>query len=80
MPDTKIFERVKKICVEHLGVNDERVTLEAKLDTDLGADSLDHVELVMAIEEEFDIEISDEEGSRISTVEDAVKFIAVKLG
>jgi len=75
-----VFERVKKIVVEHLGVETEKVTEKASLIDDLGADSLDSVELVMAFEEEFDIEIPDDAAEHIQTVGDAVKFISEKLG
>ena len=75
-----IAERVKKIVVEHLGVEEAKVTSEASFIDDLGADSLDNVELVMAFEEEFDIEIPDDAAEHIQTVGDAVKFIAERLG
>jgi len=68
-------EKVKGIIVEQLGVEEEEVTLEASFTDDLGADSLDIVELVMAFEEEFGIEIPDEDAEKISTVRDAVKYI-----
>ena len=68
-------ERVKKIVVEHLGVEAEKVTEDASFIDDLGADSLDTVELVMAFEEEFGIEIPDDAAESIQTVGDAVKFI-----
>jgi acyl carrier protein len=70
-----IAERVKKIVVEHLGAPDEKVSEEASFIDDLGADSLDTVELVMAFEEEFGIEIPDDAAETIQTVGDAVKFI-----
>lgn len=70
-----IEERVKKIIVEQLGVKEEDVKPEASFVEDLGADSLDTVELVMALEEEFDIEIPDEEAEKIQTVQDAVTYI-----
>jgi acyl carrier protein len=73
MSDTA--DRVKKIVVEHLGVEAEKVTEEASFIDDLGADSLDIVELVMAFEKEFDIEIPDEEAEEISTVQDAIDYI-----
>ena len=73
-------DRVKKIVVEHLGVEAEKVTEEASFIDDLGADSLDNVELVMAFEEEFDIEIPDDAAEHIQTVGDAVKFISEKTG
>ena len=75
-----IAERVKQIVVEHLGVEEGKVTPEASFIDDLGADSLDNVELVMAFEEEFDIEIPDDAAEHIQTVGDAVKFIAERLG
>ena len=76
MSDTA--DRVKKIVVEHLGVEADKVTEEASFIDDLGADSLDIVELVMAFEEEFDIEIPDDAAEHIQTVGDAVKFIDEK--
>ncbi len=69
-------ERVKQIVAEQLGVDDAQVTIEASFMEDLGADSLDTVELVMALEEEFDIEISDEDAEKIQTVQDAVDYIS----
>lgn len=70
-----IGDRVKKIVVEHLGVETEKVTDNASFIDDLGADSLDNVELVMAFEEEFGVEIPDDAAETILTVGDAVKFI-----
>jgi len=70
-----IEERVKQIVAEQLGVDDAQVTNEASFMDDLGADSLDTVELVMALEEEFDIEISDEDAEKIQTVQDAINYI-----
>jgi len=70
-----VREKVKKIIVDHLGVDVAKVTDEASFIDDLGADSLDTVELVMAFEEEFGSEISDSEAEKILTVGDAVKFI-----
>jgi acyl carrier protein len=67
--------RVKEIIVEQLGVNENEVTPEAKFVDDLGADSLDLVELVMALEEEYNIEISDEDAEKILTVGDAMEYI-----
>jgi acyl carrier protein len=75
MASTDTFERVKKIIVEQLGVEENEVTLEASITDDLGADSLDQVELVMAFETEFGIDIPDEEAEAINTVGDAVKKI-----
>ena len=68
-------ERVKKIVVEHLGVENEKVTEEASFIDDLGADSLDIVELVMAFEEEFGVEIPDDAAEKILTVRDAINYI-----
>ena len=76
MSDTA--DRVKKIVVEHLGVDEGKVTDNASFIDDLGADSLDTVELVMAFEEEFGSEISDSEAEKILTVGDAIKFIEGK--
>ena len=75
-----VLKRVKKIVVEHLDVEAEKVTENASFIDDLGADSLDNVELVMAFEEEFDIEIPDDSAEHIQTVGDAVKFISEKVG
>ena len=75
-----VADRVKKIVVEHLGVEADKVTDNANFIDDLGADSLDNVELVMAFEEEFDIEIPDDAAEHIQTVGDAVKFIQERLG
>ncbi len=69
------FEKVKKIIVEQLGVEESEVTTEASITDDLGADSLDQVELVMAFETEFNIDIPDEEAEKIKTVGDAVTKI-----
>ena len=71
-----IAERVKKIVVEHLGVDEAKVTESASLTDDLGADSLDQVELVMAFEEEFGVEIPDDAAEKIRTVKDAVDFLS----
>ena len=76
MSDTE--EQVKKIVIDHLGIDESKVTPESKFIDDLGADSLDTVELVMAFEEEFGSEISDSEAEKILTVGDAVKFIEGK--
>ena len=70
-----VLEKVKKIVVENLGVDPEKVTEKASFIEDLGADSLDTVELVMALEEEFGVEIPDEEAEKILTVGDAIKYI-----
>ncbi len=73
------FDRVKKVVAEQLDVNEEEVTAQASFVEDLGADSLDMVELVMAFEEAFDIEIPDEEAEKISTVQDAVSYLDEKI-
>ena len=70
-----VADRVKKIVVEHLGVEDEKVVESASFIDDLGADSLDTVELVMAFEEEFSCEIPDDAAEKIVTVKDAINFI-----
>ncbi|MBN2355657.1 acyl carrier protein [candidate division KSB1 bacterium] len=73
-------DRVKEIIVQQLGVDANEVTPEASFIDDLGADSLDTVELVMAFEEEFGIEIPDEEAEKLTTVGDALKYLHEKLG
>jgi acyl carrier protein len=78
MSDTA--DRVKKIVVEHLGVEEEKVTPDASFIDDLGADSLDIVELVMAFEEEFGVEIPDDAAEKIATVGDANKYIEEHKG
>jgi len=74
-----VFAKLKDIIVEQLSVTPEQVTPEAKFQDDLGADSLDVVELIMKIEEEFDIKIPDEDAGKIQTVGDAVKYIEAKV-
>jgi acyl carrier protein len=78
--ELNIDKRVKEIIVEHLGVGVNEVTDNASLVDDLGADSLDQVELVMAIEEEYDIAIPDEEAEEIKTVQQAVSCVSKKVG
>jgi acyl carrier protein len=73
--DGTTFERLKKIIVEQLGVDEEEVTPQASFVEDLNADSLDLVELIMSLEEEFGMEISDEDAEKIQKVQDAVDFI-----
>jgi len=75
MGTEEVFEKVKGIIVEQLGVSETSVTMEASFIDDLGADSLDIVELVMALEEEFDIEIPDADAEKVSTVGDVVEYI-----
>ncbi len=75
MADKTIDQRVKDIIVEQLGVKPDQVTPEAKFIEDLGADSLDTVELVMALEEEFNIEVPDEQAEKLQTVGDVIKHI-----
>jgi acyl carrier protein len=70
-----VFEKVKKIIVEQLGVEEDEINMESSFIDDLGADSLDIVELIMALEEEFDIEIPDSEAEKIASVGDAVDYI-----
>ena len=78
MAEKTIVEKVKDIIVEQLGVNPEQVTPQAKFIEDLGADSLDTVELVMAFEEEFNVEVPDEEAEKLQTVGDVIKYIEDK--
>ena len=75
MADKPIDQRVKDIVVEQLGVKPEQVTPQAKFIEDLGADSLDTVELVMALEEEFGIEVPDEQAEKLQSVGDVIKYI-----
>lgn len=76
----EIEARVKKIVVEQLGVKEDEVTTDASFVDDLGADSLDTVELVMALEEEFDTEIPDEDAEKIITIKDAVAYVVDRMG
>ncbi len=81
MPDMKeLEEKVKDIIVEELGVERDKLTESASFMEDLGADSLDTVELVMAFEKEFDIDIPDEEAEKLRTVGDALKYLHEKMG
>ena len=79
MSQADIFEKVKAIVVEQLSVEAEKVTPESNFSNDLGADSLDTVELVMALEEEFEIEIPDEAAEKITTVLETVEYIEKKI-
>lgn len=76
---SEIESRVKKIVVEQLGVTDEEVTSNSSFVDDLGADSLDTVELVMALEEEFETDIPDEDAEKIVTIKDAVSYISARM-
>lgn len=76
---TTVVERVSKVIVDRLGVDESEVKLEASFRDDLGADSLDVVELVMELEDEFDMEISDEDAEKIATVGDAISYIESKV-
>lgn len=75
-----VAKKVKKIIVDHLGVEPNKVTPEATFVDDLGADSLDLVELIMAYEEEFGYEVSDEDASKVTTVQEAIDLIEAKRG
>ena len=75
MSSEEIFEKVKGIIVEQLGASESSITLEASFIDDLGADSLDIVELIMALEEEFEIEIPDSDAEKVATVGDVVEYI-----
>ena len=77
---SSVEERVKKIVVEQLGVKEDEITTEASFVDDLGADSLDTVELVMALEEEFETEIPDEDAEKITTVKQAVDYVNSHIG
>ncbi|MGS0972566.1 MAG: acyl carrier protein [Candidatus Izemoplasmataceae bacterium] len=70
-----IFDRVKEIIAEELGIEEEEIKIDSDLSEDLGADSLDAIELIMAIEEEFDIEIADSEATKIKAVSDIVNYL-----
>jgi len=70
-----IFKRIKEMIVEELNVPEEKITMEARLAEDLGADSIDAVELIMNIEDEFSVQVSDEEAQNIKTVGDLVKYV-----
>tara|TARA_B100000315_G_scaffold154029_1_gene142577 strand:+ start:434 stop:670 length:237 start_codon:yes stop_codon:yes gene_type:complete len=73
------YDKIKEIVIDKLGVDDSKITLEAKFIEDLGADSLDTVEIIMQFEEEFSIEIPDEEAEKLITVGQAVDYISIQL-
>ncbi len=75
-----VVAKVKEIIVEELGVDENEVTMEASFIEDLGADSLDTVELIMKFEEEFDIDIADEDAEKLTTVGKAIEYLKAKLG
>lgn len=75
MSSEEIFDKVKEIIIEQLGVTESSITMEASFIDDLGADSLDIVELIMALEEEFDLEIPDSDAEKVATVGDVVDYI-----
>ena len=75
MSSEEIFDKVKEIIIEQLGVTESSITMEASFIDDLGADSLDIVELIMALEEEFDLEIPDSDAEKVVTVGDVVEYI-----
>ena len=75
MSEEEIFQALKELIVEQLGVDEEKVTMDAAFTDDLGADSLDVVELVMSIEERFNVEISDDQADKLLAVSDLVKYI-----
>ena len=75
LTEEQVFEKVKAVIVEHLGVSENEVTTSASYTEDLGADSLDTVELVMALEEEFSTDIADEEAEKLTTVAKTVEYI-----
>ena len=76
---SEYYDKVKEVIIDKLGVDDTKVTMEAKFIDDLGADSLDTVELIMQFEEEFNIEIPDEDAENLTSVKKAVEYISAKL-
>ena len=80
MTADEVFDRVKNIISEKLGVEEDEIAMDSSLTEDLGADSLDIVELIMGIEEEFDIEIPDEDAEKLTNVGEAMDYIKGKLG
>lgn len=76
---TDTFERIKKIIVDHIEIEENKINLDSSFSDDLGADSLDIVEIIMALEEQFEIEITDEEANNLITIKDTVDFVNNKL-
>lgn len=76
---TDTFDRIKKIITDHTDIEESKITLDSSFSDDLGADSLDIVEIIMALEEQFEIEITDEEANNLLSVKDAVDFVNNKL-
>ncbi len=74
-----VFEKIKAIIADRLGIDENEIKLESSFVDDLGADSLDVVELVMALEEEFEVEIPDEDAEKVGTVNDVVKYVSSKI-
>ena len=74
-----VFEKIKGIIADRLGIDENEIKLESNFVNDLGADSLDVVELVMALEEEFEVEIADEDAEKVGTVSDVVKYVSSKI-
>ncbi|MCX7845850.1 MAG: acyl carrier protein [Dictyoglomaceae bacterium] len=79
MDEATIFERIKKIIVEQLRIDEDLITMDSSIADDLGADSLDAVELIMALEEEFGIDVPDEDTEKFKTVGDVVRYVEKKI-
>ncbi|PMQ00901.1 MAG: acyl carrier protein [Dictyoglomus sp. NZ13-RE01] len=79
MDEATIFEKIKKIIVEQLRIDEDLITMDSSIQDDLGADSLDAVELIMALEEEFGIDVPDEDTEKFKTVGDVVRYVEKKL-
>lgn len=79
MDEATIFEKIKKIIVEQLRIDEDLITMESSIAEDLGADSLDAVELIMALEEEFGIDVPDEDTEKFKTVGDVVRYVEKKI-
>lgn len=76
---TDTYDRIKKIIVDHTDIDENKITLDSSFSDDLGADSLDIVEIIMALEEQFEIEITDEEAQSLNTVKETIEFVNNKL-